>query len=254
MKNIQIILKSFIFLFFTSVVGTSCSSDGESNNQIDNTVYEMPLTQNRLTTKTYQDYLLEAHAIKGVADSLVNEAREMRFDTDEEINSYLLDGIENSSVRNLPYFDDLTLPQSTGSLQELEEMELLSSRSIYYLETLQNMAQTNDYSNVESLLNTYKDEYATDETLESLVGVFTTIEVYLPELNDVGLRGGCRGNFNELMNAVGEGAIGGVITGATWGSWAGPAGTVAGAIGGGIFGGIMGGLINIGIQAIKNCP
>lgn len=154
---------------------------------------------------------------------------------------------------DLEFYNQMT----TGTLDiDLTIRDLgLSRKATSYFTRLEYLNDTQDYAGMVNLLHQYKADYGSDPDLESLVGVFSVIELYQNELvlgNRFDSRD-CEGSASALAGAAAVGAIRGAIWGFRLGSWFGPAGTAAGAIGGAIAGAVISSISNMGMQVLTHC-
>ena len=204
-----------------------------------------------VNTKSFATYTKN---LKNINQTMIEAVKSSKNELMTEEGVAVL--LENEVILNhqeeeyldLEFYNQMTSQplDNTLSIRDLG----LSRKATSYFSRLEYLNANGDYEGMVSLLDQYKAEYGSDPHLESLVGVFSTIELYKDELR--GTRG-CEGSGSSLAGAAVSGAITGAIWGFKIGSWFGPAGTAAGAIGGAIAGAVVSSIVNIGGQVLTHC-
>lgn len=248
MKNIKLsILQVFMLLFCTSTFITSCSQES----------YEIEDSQ-LYATKSFESYISDANSLKNYTVDLFNKADKSDLKTTKEIENYLFINIRNTQYSSIEYLDINFYQNMTYNLNKSSDEEItieetgLSAKTVNYFNQVISLNEAQDYSGMVNLLNQYKAEYDSDPHLESLAGVFSTIEVYQNDLlNRWGANRSCELNGSQLASAAIGGAISGAIWGFKFGSWLGPAGSALGTIGGAIVGAGVSAIVNIGVQGVQ---
>ncbi len=246
MKEFKLdILQVFILLFCTSTFITSCRQES-------NEIEDSPLS----ATKSFESYISDTNSLKNYTVDLFNNADKSDLKTAKEIENYLFSNIKNSQYGSIEYlntnfYQNINNTQNKSSDEEITiEGTGLSEKTVNYFNQLISLNENQDYSGMVTLLNQYKSEYDSDPHLESLAGVFSTIEVYQDDLLNKIANKSCEGDVGSLAEAAVAGAISGARFGWFVGSFFGPAGTAGGAIGGAIAGAVMSSIVNIGIQIL----
>lgn len=239
-------LKKIIFsitLFSTIMLLTNCTSESEIPQES--------------SSNDFSFYLKQTQDINKVINNGISNYTNTSNRTNENIEEYIFDFVNNNYNDELGVIDEdlfnLIYNQETqrNASEDITINEtLLSERALYYFNTLENLNLSSNYNGMLNLLAEYKNEYTTDSDLESLAGVFATIEFYQDDLSYASRTAECAPSGSATASAAVSGAISGAIWGFKLGSWLGPAGSVLGTVGGAIAGAAISTIVSIGVQTI----
>lgn len=232
MKKVNLIF-SLIFIAFMS-----CNSNEDLTSE-----------NKQVVSEKISQHFSEINRIKEVT---INTTHSIDY---EELNKKELKNqiIRNISKKGIDY-SFLGENKTYLSKNRNEELTLadvnLSEKANFYFNRLEELNTKQDFQGVLLLLNEFNNDYSKDSSdLESLIGVFSIIEIYKSDILSMS-KGECISG-----NALGGAAISGAISGAIWGfklgSWLGPAGTALGTIGGAIAGATISTIVSIGVQGIR---
>jgi len=248
MKNFKFNLLALLAVFVVSSVFMSCSNDDEL---IGNSKDSNKEIQNKLILKkSYNSYLNEALIYKDLAYGAIETSKAAPSQIED--NALLAFKSVNLNF-DIESYKDVSANYSTNDKTSKGIYSLgLSKKAVGYFNQLIILENNKDYEGMVLLLNQYKLDYNTDSTLESLAGVFATIEVYKDELVNPSLifNKGCSPSGAAVGGAAISGAISGAIWGGMLGSWLGPAGTVAGAVGGAVAGACISAIVSVVVQGV----
>lgn len=210
-----------------------------------------------LESKSFEAYIDESLKLKSITESVALEAKRIGLTEQTEIENYIINSAAEQTSEDIGYLNFYNRPKISAkeATSNLNIRDLgLSTRTVEYFTNLQILDSNQDFEGMMNLLQEYKSEYSSDSDLESLAGVFATIEVYQDSLaKGSGDTAKCKIDASSAPGAAISGAISGAIWGVKFGSFLGPAGTVAGAVGGAIVGSIVSSIVNVGVQGVRQC-
>lgn len=242
MKKINRIITSTLMLL---LMFSSCTN--ESSDEM--------ITE--LESKSFEAYIDESLKLKSITESVALEAKRIGLTEQTEIENYIINSVAEQTSEDIGYLNFYNRPKISAkeATSNLNIRDLgLSTRTVEYFTNLQILDSNQDFEGMMNLLQEYKSEYSSDSDLESLAGVFATIEVYQDSLaKGSGDTAKCKIDASSAPGAAISGAISGAIWGVKFGSFLGPAGTVAGAVGGAIVGSIVSSIVNVGVQGVRQC-